>query len=108
ARCVPDVRAADGAGWGDVVRRLRGRDHARRDGCGERVLPASRRAASVRPLLREVRMTWFNDPSKNRAFEAGEVEKIRWEVLPYTQGEGLDIGCGDWRLWKSSTGIDVG
>lgn len=53
-------------------------------------------------------MTWSNDPAKNRAFEQGEVEKIRWEVLPYTQGEGLDIGCGDWRLWNRSTGIDQG
>ncbi len=51
-------------------------------------------------------MTWSANPKVNRAFAGGEVVKIRWEVLPYTQGEGLDIGCGQWKLWHSSVGID--
>lgn len=51
-------------------------------------------------------MTWFNDPQKNRAFERGETCKVRWEVIPYTQGTGLDIGCGKEKLWSSSIGVD--
>lgn len=50
-------------------------------------------------------MTWRPGWPKN--FQ-GEVAKIRWEVLPYTQGAGLDIGCGRWKLWPSSIGVDRG
>lgn len=53
-------------------------------------------------------MTWHNDPKRNRAFAQGEVAKIRWEVIQYTQGTGLDLGCGDWKLWSSSIGVGRG
>lgn len=53
-------------------------------------------------------MTWSPDPARNRAYTQGEVGKIRWEVLPWTQGTGLDLGCGDIKLWPSSMGIDNG
>ncbi len=51
-------------------------------------------------------MTWFNDPAKNRAFQQGESVKIRWEVIGYCQGEGLDIGCGDHKIFRHAIGID--
>ena len=34
-------------------------------------------------------MSWnINDPQGN---ESG---KIKWEIVPYTRGRGLDLGCG--------------
>ncbi len=51
-------------------------------------------------------MTWSNDPARNRAFDQGETAKIRWEVLPWTQGDGLDLGCGPFKLWPTSIGVD--
>lgn len=53
-------------------------------------------------------MTWYNDPARNRAFKSGETEKIRWEVVPWTSGEGLDLGCGGAKLWATSIGVDSG
>lgn len=53
-------------------------------------------------------MTWSPNPAENRAFAAGEVGKIRWEVIGYTQGTGLDLGCGGRKLWPASIGVDGG
>lgn len=53
-------------------------------------------------------MTWSADPKKNRAYARGETCKIRWETIAYTQGRGLDIGCGREKLWRTSIGIDAG
>lgn len=52
-------------------------------------------------------MTWHNDPTRNRAFTQGETAKIRWEALPYTQGEGIDVGCGAHKLWPETIGINA-
>lgn len=35
-----------------------------------------------------------------------ESEKIRWELVPYTQGRGLDLGCGGWKPFTHFIGID--
>lgn len=48
-------------------------------------------------------MTWSPETPANFS---GETAKIRWEVLPYTQGTGLDMGCGPWKLWQTSIGVD--
>jgi ADP-heptose:LPS heptosyltransferase/predicted SAM-dependent methyltransferase len=52
-------------------------------------------------------MTWSNDPATNRAFEQGESAKIRFELVPYTRGVGLELGCGPWRAFPHFIGIDV-
>jgi ADP-heptose:LPS heptosyltransferase/predicted SAM-dependent methyltransferase len=51
-------------------------------------------------------MTWANDPKQNRAFEFGESGKIRWEVVEYTRGSGLELGCGPVKLFPHFIGID--
>jgi hypothetical protein len=51
-------------------------------------------------------MTWANDPKKNRAFQFGEAGKIRWEVVEYTRGAGLELGCGPVKLFPHFIGID--
>lgn len=53
-------------------------------------------------------MTWSANPQHNRALDQGEVAKIRWEVLGYCQGQGLDVGCGSWKIFPSAIGIDNG
>jgi len=53
-------------------------------------------------------VTWFRDPKQNRAYAAGEVCKIRWEVIGYCHGEGLDLGCGPWKVFSHALGIDRG
>lgn len=46
-------------------------------------------------------MTWnINDPQGN---EAG---KIKWEIVPYTRGRGLDIGCGNAKPFQHFIGLD--
>ena len=52
-------------------------------------------------------MTWYNDPSRNRAFHEGESAKIRFELVPYTRGVGLELGCGPWRAFPHFIGIDA-
>lgn len=48
-------------------------------------------------------MVWrAEDPQGN------ETGKIRWEVIPYTRGRGLDVGCGPQKLWATSIGVDSG
>lgn len=36
----------------------------------------------------------------------GEVGKIRWEALPWLRGNGLDLGCGPWKVAPHAIGID--
>lgn len=44
----------------------------------------------------------LNDPQCN------ESSKIRWEIVPYTRGQGLDIGCGKFKTFPHFTGVDSG
>lgn len=46
-------------------------------------------------------MTWRkDDPPGN------ESAKIRWEIVKYTRGRGLDIGCGSWKQFPHFIGVD--
>lgn len=42
----------------------------------------------------------INDPQGN------EAAKVRFEVLPYTMGSTLDIGCGPDKVWPHAFGVD--
>lgn len=42
---------------------------------------------------------------KNRK-TADESAKIRWELVPYTRGKGLDIGCGPYKAFPHFIGFD--
>lgn len=46
-------------------------------------------------------MTW--DRETSCGFEA---QKIKYLTVPYTRGSGLDIGCGQERVWPHAVGID--
>jgi ADP-heptose:LPS heptosyltransferase/predicted SAM-dependent methyltransferase len=46
-------------------------------------------------------MTWAKEQK-----EGNESEKIRWELVPYTRGLGLDIGCGPWKPFPHFIGVD--
>ncbi len=52
-------------------------------------------------------MTWspLNPPPAG-----GEVQKTRWRSVPYTHGKGLDLGCGNQKLFETEFvfGIDNG
>ena len=37
---------------------------------------------------------------------AGEGNKIKYRALPYVKGLGLDIGCGPWKVFPHSIGLD--
>lgn len=37
---------------------------------------------------------------------AGEGNKIKWRAAPYVRGLGLDIGCGPWKVFPHSIGLD--
>lgn len=46
-------------------------------------------------------MTWTKDaPYKP------ECVKIRWEIVPYTRGVGLDVGCGSHKPFEHFIGVD--
>lgn len=46
-------------------------------------------------------MTWkIDDPQGN------ESAKIRWELVPYTRGVGLDLGCGAYKTFPHFIGVD--
>lgn len=48
-------------------------------------------------------MTWnLNDP------QGDEAAKIRWELVEYTSGRGLDLGCGQFKAFPHFTGVDNG
>lgn len=44
--------------------------------------------------------------SENRAYQQGETGKIRYEVLEYCVGSGLDCGCGSFKIHKNAIGLD--
>jgi len=46
-------------------------------------------------------MTWRIDGPTG-----AESAKIRWELVPYTQGRGLDLGCGAWKAFRHFIGLD--
>jgi ADP-heptose:LPS heptosyltransferase len=46
-------------------------------------------------------MVWRPDNSNGN-----EASKIRWELVPYTRGRGLDLGCGPWKAFKYFIGVD--
>lgn len=46
-------------------------------------------------------MTWRKDDP-----QGNEVGKIRWELVPYTRGRGLDLGCGPEKGFPHFRGID--
>jgi ADP-heptose:LPS heptosyltransferase/predicted SAM-dependent methyltransferase len=44
----------------------------------------------------------LNDPQCN------ESAKIKYDIVPYTRGKGLDIGCGQYKAYSHFIGIDNG
>jgi ADP-heptose:LPS heptosyltransferase/predicted SAM-dependent methyltransferase len=46
-------------------------------------------------------MTWRIDGP-----QGNESAKIKWEIVPYTRGTGLDLGCGPWKAFPHFTGVD--
>lgn len=38
--------------------------------------------------------------------EGNEAAKIRWELVPYTRGKGLDLGCGPYKAFPHFRGVD--
>lgn len=48
-------------------------------------------------------MSW--DPRANQGFES---RKIRWEIVPWTRGTGLDLGCGMEKCFPHFIGLDNG
>lgn len=48
-------------------------------------------------------MVWkIDDPQGN------EAAKIKWEIVEYTRGRGLDLGCGQFKAFPHFTGVDNG
>lgn len=46
-------------------------------------------------------MVWrINDP------QGDESAKVKWDIVPYTRGRGLDIGCGPWKPFEHFIGVD--
>lgn len=46
-------------------------------------------------------MTW--DPHARQNFES---RKCRWEIVPWTRGRGLDLGCGIYKAFNHFIGVD--
>lgn len=44
----------------------------------------------------------LNDPQGN------EAQKIKYDIVPYTRGRGLDIGCGPYKAYTHFIGVDNG
>jgi ADP-heptose:LPS heptosyltransferase/predicted SAM-dependent methyltransferase len=40
--------------------------------------------------------------------QGAEALKIKHEIVPYTRGRGLDLGCGQWKLYSHFIGVDSG
>lgn len=48
-------------------------------------------------------MVWRpNDPQCN------EASKVKYDIVPYTRGRGLDIGCGQYKAYSHFIGVDNG
>ena len=48
-------------------------------------------------------MTWRRDVPPTFI---GEANKIKYELLPYVNGDGIELGCGPWKAFAHSIGID--
>lgn len=46
-------------------------------------------------------MTWTLEGSQGR-----EAEKVMWDLVPYTRGKGLDLGCGGSKAFNHFIGVD--
>ncbi|MBF0146366.1 MAG: methyltransferase domain-containing protein [Magnetococcales bacterium] len=46
-------------------------------------------------------MSW-----NQRITRGSETRKIKYFVVPFTRGTGVDLGCGDERIWPGTLGID--
>jgi predicted SAM-dependent methyltransferase len=40
--------------------------------------------------------------------QGNEAAKVKYEVVEYTRGRGLDLGCGPFKLYSHFTGVDNG
>jgi ADP-heptose:LPS heptosyltransferase/predicted SAM-dependent methyltransferase len=40
--------------------------------------------------------------------QGNEAAKVRWEIVPYTRGQGLDLGCGAYKAFAHFVGVDNG
>lgn len=38
--------------------------------------------------------------------QGNEAAKVRWDIVPYTRGQGLDLGCGPHKTFQHFTGVD--
>lgn len=48
-------------------------------------------------------MTWRRDDP-----QCNEAAKIKYDIVPYTRGRGLDIGCGGYKAYPHFIGVDNG
>lgn len=48
-------------------------------------------------------MTWYAD-----APQGNESAKIKYDIVPYTRGRGLDLGCGPFKTYPHFIGVDNG
>lgn len=46
-------------------------------------------------------MTWTAETSNGN-----ESQKIRYEIIPFVRGKGLDLGCGPWKAFPHMIGVD--
>ena len=40
--------------------------------------------------------------------EGNEAGKIIFDIVPYTRGRGLDLGCGQYKAYPHMIGVDMG
>jgi len=40
--------------------------------------------------------------------QGNEAQKIKYDIVPYTRGRGLDLGCGPFKAYKHFIGVDNG
>ena len=48
-------------------------------------------------------MTWREDGP-----QGNESAKVRWDIVEYTRGRGLDLGCGPFKAYPHFIGVDNG
>src|SRR5574340_1320364 len=48
-------------------------------------------------------MSWYAD-----APQGNESAKIKYDIVPYTRGRGLDLGCGPFKTYPHFIGVDNG
>ena len=47
-------------------------------------------------------MVW----KKENRLSANESSKVMWELVPYTRGRGVDVGCGPYKAFPHMIGVD--